>query len=70
MSTVTSTGNRLRGIHVAWHGNVAEWHVKEAGNPTVLHRSTTKPPAIAYGRSYAKAIKGELFIHNMDGTIA
>ena len=36
----------------------------------MLNRSTTKPPAIAYGRSYARSIKGELFIHNMDGTIA
>jgi len=70
MNTTTTTSNRLRGIHVTWHGNVSEWHVKESGSTTILYRSATKLPAIAYGRSYAMSIKGELFIHNMDGTIA
>lgn len=44
--------------------------MKEGGSNTVLTLSQTMPPAIAYGRSYTRSIKSELFIHNMDGTIA
>ena len=70
MSTSTTTSNRLKTVHVTWQTAVSQWHVKEGGSTIVLHCSETKPPVIAYGRSYAKSIKGELFIHNMDGTIA
>ena len=70
MSLLSQIGNRLRSVHVTWHASPGEWQVKEGGNSSVLHRSVTKPPAIAYGRTYARGIKGELFIHNMDGTIA
>jgi hypothetical protein len=70
MSNSTTAGKGLKSVHVTWQSAASQWHVKEGGSTTVLHRSDTKPPAIAYGRSYAKSIKGELFIHNMDGTIA
>ncbi|WP_310531787.1 DUF2188 domain-containing protein [Novosphingobium sp.] len=70
MSLLSQISNRLRAVHVTWHFLPGEWQVKEAGSSTVLYRSTSKPPAITYGRSYAIAIKGELIVHNMDGTIA
>jgi hypothetical protein len=70
MTLLAKNHNSLRGIHVTWHAVPGEWQVKEAGSSSVLHRSVTKLPAIAYGRVYGAAIKGELFIHNMDGTIA
>lgn len=70
MNLLSQNRNRLRTVHVTWHAHPGEWQVKEGGSSNVLNRSTTKPPAIAYGRSYARSIKGELFIHNMDGTIA
>ncbi|MCP5385174.1 MAG: DUF2188 domain-containing protein [Sphingomonadaceae bacterium] len=70
MNILSQNRNRLRTVHVTWHARPGEWQVKEGGSSTVLTRSPTKPPAIAYGRSYARSIKGELFIHNMDGTIA
>jgi Uncharacterized protein conserved in bacteria (DUF2188) len=70
MTVMTQNHNRLRTVHVTWHSTPGEWQVKEGGSSTVLYRSVTKPPAIEYGRTYGRSIKGELIIHNMDGTIA
>ena len=70
MNALAQNHNRLRTVHLTWHSVPGEWQVKEGGSTTVLYRSATKDPAIAYGRTYARSIKGELVIHNMDGTIA
>lgn len=70
MTLITQNRNQLRTVHVTWHSAPGEWQVKEGGSMNVLYRSATKEPAIAYGRTYTRSIKGELVIHNMDGTIA
>jgi hypothetical protein len=66
MNALAQNHNRLRTVHVTWHSAPGEWQVKEGGSTTVLYRSVTKPPAIEYGRTYGRSIKGELIIHNMD----
>lgn len=70
MTTYSTTRNGLKAVHVVWASALAKWQVKDAGNSTVLYQSVTKQPAVDWARSRAKAIKGELVVHNQDGTIA
>lgn len=56
-------------VHVVYKSSI--WQVEVTGEASARSTHTTKEAAVAAGRTLAKALApSELFIHNMDGTIA
>ncbi len=46
------------------------WQVKKDGSERASSRHRTKDEAVQRAREQAKALKEELVVHNLDGTIA
>lgn len=56
-------------VHVTYDSPV--WKVKVTGEATARSSHNTKEAAVTAGRALAKSLApSELYIHNMDGTIA
>lgn len=69
MSTQASPSKGFRAVHVVWSNAASRWQVKLTHDPRVMYQDTTKDLTVAWARQRAMALKAELIVHNMDGTI-